>query len=154
LRRSARILDLDFGVTAKALRLVSAVARAARSLLSEALAAVDRLAGSGAEGNLSLLAAAAADSRVHLARTGGIPSTTAVSATVVAAFVVPLRLACGAAAWAALRLGVTALKIEGLLALRKNEFLAAIAAGNSTVAHSANFPCRQAHPDGVMQTES
>jgi len=149
-------LKLDWCEATGAAGLVAVVARAARSLLGEALAAVDRLAGRGPEGDLSLLAAAAANSSVHLTRAGGVASATtaaAVSATAVAAVVVPLRLACGAAARAALRFGVTALKIEGLLALCENKFLAAIAAGQASVAHSANFPCRQARPDGVIQTE-
>jgi hypothetical protein len=123
------------------------VAGAGRALLREALAAVDGLARRGLERNLRVPAAARAGGRIHLARPGGIPSTAAtaiaaaaVSASAAAIAVIgPLRLAGSAAARATLGLGISALRVEGLLSRGKGKRLSAIAAGQGTITHSANF---------------
>jgi len=93
MNRSARVLGLDFGADAVASGLVAVVARAARSLLGEALATVDGLPGGGPEGDLGLLTATAANNCVHLTRAGGIASA-AIPTAAIAAVVISLRLAC------------------------------------------------------------
>src|SRR5215207_11459565 len=52
----------------------AAVARCGRTLLLEALAAIDRLVVPRLEGDFRLLAAGRAHGRIHLARSGGVPT--------------------------------------------------------------------------------
>lgn len=134
------------------------IARRGRAAQLEALAAVDRLVVARLEGDFCVLATLRANSRIHLARTGGVTTTAATrvaiaggiatAATGVAAVVAtgrPLGLALGAAACAALRLGVATLRVERLLTCRKSKCLATIAAGNRSVAQLAEtslyWPC-------------
>ena len=107
-------------------QLVAAVTWLRRSLLGEAFAAVDRLAGRWPEGNFRLLAAAGARGRMHFAGTGRVPA--AIPTTAVA-IVRSLSLARGTAVRATLRLGVAALPVKRLLAFGKRKCLSAIAAG-------------------------
>lgn len=136
---AARSLDLA------ASRLVPRVAVAGRALLLIAVAAVDRLVAPRLEGNFRLHAAGRANSREHLARAAAVAAPTGVSAAGVATIAVAirgtLRLTSSTAARAALRLREPALLIVRLLAGSKGKRLAAIAAHNRAVAHSAEALC-------------
>ena len=127
-------------------------------MILEALAAVHRLARARVEGNLGLLAAFAAGSRVECAlattataeatlATIAIATAVAIVAAVTAAVavttgVVALRLACLAAARAALRFRESARRVKILLTCREHELVAAIAAGKRSIAHfRLNLSC-------------
>src|SRR5688500_3111996 len=142
----------------------AAVARCRRALLLEALPAVHRLVVARLEGDFGLLATGRAHCRVHLARSGRIPTAAArgvttttagisaagiATATATAAGVAArgatavvtagraLSLALRPAIGATLRLGVTALLVERLLSGRKSECLAAIATGDRLIGQLA-----------------
>src|SRR5688572_13811469 len=141
----------------------AAVARCRRALLLEALPAVNRLVVARLEGDFGLLATGRAHCRVHLARSGRIPTAaargvTTTTAGISAAGVATATAAAGVAAGGAtavvaagralslalrpaigatLRLGVTALLVERLLSGRKSECLAAIATGDRLIGQLA-----------------
>ncbi len=150
-------LRIQRGQLAPPVSLIRIVARR-RPAAGKAFPAIDRFAGTGIEGNFSLLAALGTSRGIQLARrraetalpaiatttaARGIPATGVTAAigvstgacSAAASSAVALGLACRPAVRATLGLGKTPLLIKLLLTQGEHEFLAAIAAGQRSITH-------------------
>ena len=145
-QKGARVIELLFGCQ----RLV-AVARG--SLAAEAVAAVDRLRATGAEGDLGLAAAARARGAEHLARAARIAFRTTAARVSAAAVAASGLLGC-AARRATSRLAELTVCVELLLTRGERELLIAVRANERLVLSvQKKTPSRAAPANFLAETD-